>query len=156
MADEYEDHTDFQSVLLVDRTGRGGAIRLASGVLPGEIQFNNRFIRITAAPFPVPVAVARFIFSGRNTQQMVHTADGQFLRRLGIQDCPEWLVAELGPDAADTDPITIDPDRPEGWDSETADPERASARVLTVRTPRADQAERQGPSGPATFGGRRT
>ena len=132
MAEMELQQRDYSVVTLVDRVGG-----------PGEIIHDG--IRVAIKPeMHVPAFLAKWLFSGRVTQQRVHTKDGQYVCRLGIKDGPEELLALLGSEAFDTSPIEVDDTLAEGWDTAAVDPNRASTmRAQRITVPPADLLARQ-------------
>ena len=130
----------YSVVTLVDRTGVGGTEFIFDGkrfgLKPGQTEL------------AVPRFVAEWLLSVDQTK--VWTTDGRFVSRFGVKDAPPDFLERLDPGAADTDLITIDGSRVEGWEAEATDPDRARATVLTAKDdPRlkknpADYRERQG------------
>lgn len=92
---------------LVDRTGNGKA----------EIVVDGQ--RITFQPGEVSKVVSRPLIEWLYSveQQMVWTADGQFVQRFAVKDPSEDLIASLGPEVADCSPIVLDTTRLEGSDT---------------------------------------
>ena len=140
MIDERADLEVSEYVTLVDRTGG-----------PGEFMYDGR-----PRTFPkgkptriVPLHVATFII-GRQKQH-VWTVDGQFVPRFTIQDGPEGLLDQLGEEAFDTSPITIDTTRTEGWDTSLAD--RGATRTLELKRQPGDFVN-QGSAVTGTFSGK--
>ena len=100
----------------------------------------------------LPLEVATWVL--RSGAHLVHTTDGQYVRRYGVVDAPEDWVAELGLDVLVTDSLTRDITRLEGWDAEAVDPLRATTtKVLDLKTtaarPRADDYVNLGATGRA-------
>ena len=128
---------------LVDRTGG-----------PSEFLYDGkRFTFSGKRPErTVPRYVAEWLFRGPERSR-VWTTGGVFALRYGIKDGSEELIALLGDEPFDTDPITIDTTRVEGWDSESADPDRATATPINLKRPAGDFAH-QGGAVTGTFSGK--
>ena len=132
MAELFENR-DFRTVTLVDRTGQGGAEIIYDGV------------RIVLPRGKTELSVPRFVavwLLGVTTQQMVWSQEVGYTPRFGIKDMDEELTRELGPDAADISPITLDAERAEGWD--TTGVERGGTRTVELNIPKSLMRERQG------------
>lgn len=102
----------------------------------------------------IPDEVATWLF--RDARPSVHTTDGEFVPRYGVVDAPEDWLSEIGPEVLETNALTRDVSRREGWDAEAVDPLRTRARAVDLNTtpnrPRAGDYVNQGvPSG--TTGG---
>ena len=81
--------------------------------------------------------IAGWLLRSNNPEHFVHTTEGEFVRRYGVVDAPEDWVTEIGVEVLETSPLTRDTTRLEGWDAEAADPLRAKATVLNLKTPAA-------------------
>lgn len=130
----------YQIVTLVDRAMLGGCDIIHDGV------------RVTFAKGQVEKAVPQFLAEWllQVDQHKVHTKDGLFIQRFAVKDPPEDLLARLGPEAGNCDPIELDTTRREGWDTDTYAPDRGKTRVIELRRNPADF-ERQGVPVTATF-----
>lgn len=126
---------------LVDRTGG-----------PGEFWFAGRPWTFTRAKptRTVPLYVAMWLMADHRNR--VWTLEGQFTHRFAVKDGPESLLTELGEDAFDTSPITIDAQRAEGWNTETADRPDAT-RTIAIRRQPGDYTNQAGAAQP-TFAGK--
>jgi hypothetical protein len=143
MSDMLEQANAYETVTLVDRVGTGGFEFVFDG---------KRFVLKPGKPkLSVPRFVAEWLF--RVDQMKVHTQDGQYVHRFGIEDGPEDLAQTLGLEPLDCTPIVLQTDVVEGWDVAAADPERAKATTINLK-PRPDDFKRQGGPGGATFSGK--
>lgn len=133
----------YESVMLRDRAGTGNCEFIFDGV------------RFTLKPGKPTIMVPRFVAEWllRSDQQKVHTTDGQYVCRFGIEDGPDDLLESLGADAVDCSPITLDTTRLEGWDAESQDPQRDRAKVLRIKAQPRDY-EHQGMAAAGTFSGK--
>lgn len=84
----------------------------------------------------IPVFVAEWLY--RSGNQKVWTTDNEFVERFGVKDGPEDLLATLGAEAFDTDPITPKANVIEGWDIRDAMRDPAKTKVIPVKLTRAD------------------
>lgn len=162
MADDGEVYVDrdFRFVEVMDRTGRGGPIKLASGyTLPGEFQFDHQIIPIKKR-FRLRGPEAKFVFA-HSQRTWVHTTEGEFVQRLAIvvpedvDDATQSLIDELGPVCCDTSPIEVDLEVVESWDTAQVDPDRqvtAKQRVRQVKVPPAAMLQKETAGGRVSAG----
>lgn len=144
---------DYRMATVVDRTGLGGPIKLSDGrLLPGEVQYDHIVHLITKKPFLLRGPVVKHAF-GPGSKSWLHDKDGNYVNRLGVQDAPEDLLAELGPEAQDCSPIEVDLDAVEHWNYGVVDPTRQEtirARTRRVKVPGNAQLDKAGVGGRVT------
>lgn len=119
---DYQQARNYAYVTLVDRAGIGGTEIIHDGV---------RFVfKPGQSKLIVPLFLAEWLF--RVEQHMVHTTDGEFVQRFGVEDAPEELTRRIGEQSCS--PITIDTQRIEGWNVDAyagdRDPEKTVVRQL--------------------------
>lgn len=132
----------YQSVALVDRTGKGGCEFIFDGV------------RFTLKPGKPAIIVPRFVAEWlfRVDQQKVHTKDGQYVCRFAVTDGPDDFLEGIGPEAMDNSTIEIDTAAAEGWDAEGA---RGPVKTTTITLPsRPQDFAHQGGPRSGTFSGK--
>lgn len=137
---EANDLNVLEYATLVDRTGQ-----------PSEFVFDGRRYTFTGPTFrrTVPLYIAEWLF--HNDRAMVWTTEGVRTCRYGIVDAPEELMATLGEAPFETDAITIDLTRVEGWDTDTVG-DRGPMRTIQLRRNPADFAHQGGPAVPTISG----
>lgn len=140
--------TDYRHATCVDRTGRGGEIKLRSGlVLRGEVQHDHQMFPITREPFTLRGPVLLHAFTSGSTTWCID-AEGNRVNRIGVQSGPQDLLDQLGPDALDCSPIELDMDAVENWDYVAAGHgdrrETISSRVKRVKVPMPQDKEHGG------------
>lgn len=99
----------YSAVTLVDRAMLGGCEVVYDGV---RIVFKQGEMKK-----PVPQGVAEFLFQTQKEQ--VPLRGGGFSMRFGVEDPSDELIAALGPECGNCDPIEIDTERLERWDVES-------------------------------------
>jgi hypothetical protein len=75
-----------------------------------------------------------------------HTDHGFVCRLAAINPPPELAIECGGDHILDASPVVVDTGRIEGWDVDSADPDRASARVINVGSVRTDFSHQGMPS----------
>jgi hypothetical protein len=116
----YDD--DRRRVMVKDRLGLGGDVRLKSGfTYPGTLYFDHKPVSIVAKPFPLEAAQAKFFFRV-GSQAFVKDLDNAHVCRLGIVDGDEDLINEIGPEFTSCDPLELDMEAVELWDTAAVDP----------------------------------
>ena len=138
---EQNDLNAMEYATLVDRTGR-----------PSEFVFDGRRYTFTGPKFTrtVPLYIAEWLF--HNDRAAVWTDEGVRTCRYGIVDAPDTALATLGDAPFETDPITLDTTRVEGWDTDSVG-ERGPLRTIQLRRNPADFAH-QGATAAPTFSGK--
>jgi hypothetical protein len=118
----------YAAVTLVDRAMLGGCEIVYDGVRivfkPGEIEK------------AVPQGTAEFLFQTQKEQ--VPLTGGGFAMRFGIKDPSEDLIATLGGECGNCDPIEIDTARLERWDVEHYAQRGGARKVVPVSRDPAD------------------
>jgi hypothetical protein len=139
---EQNDLDVMEYATLVDRTASGS-----------EFVFDGRRYTFTGPKYTriVPLYIADWLF--RNDRSMVWTTGGDYVCRYGIKDAPDAFMDAIGAAAFDTDPITIDTTRAEGWNTAAVDLDPAARRVISLRRNPADFAHQGGTAAP-TFSGK--
>lgn len=94
-------------VTIIDRTGEQQEFRYDNRVY----QFGKKTTQV------LPDEVATWLFRNGD-KHLIHTTDGEFVRRYGVVDAPEDWVAEIGVDVLETSLFARDTTRAEGWDAE--------------------------------------
>jgi hypothetical protein len=125
-------------VTIVDRTGE-----------QQEIRFDNRIWSFGKKTTQVlPLEVASWLFRNGD-KHLIHTTDGDFVRRYGVVDAPEDWVEEMGADVLETSPLTRDTTRAEGWDAESVrtGPVKLVDLTTTEHRPRRGDYVNQGTAG---------
>jgi hypothetical protein len=150
MADEHDEIQEAQEyVTLVDRTGGPGEFMFGGRPRVFKPRVHGADSTTREARLTVPLEIARWVLT--NERQHVWTTDGVFVPRFTIKEGPEELLNELGEEAFDTSPITIDTSRAEGWNTDTAD--RGATRTVPLRRQASDFAH-QGGALAGTFSGK--
>lgn len=109
-----------------------------------EIEYDKRIYAFRGKATQVlPLEVATWLFRSQNPRHWVHSTDGEFVRRYGVTDAPEDWVTEVGADVLETNALTRDTQRKEGWDAEAVDPLRAKT-THTLDLTKTDARPRQG------------
>ena len=122
MSGEFTHAASYEYVTLVDRAMTGGCEIIHDGV---RVVFKRGEMERT-----VPLFLAQWLF--QTDKERVHTTDGQYVRRFGLKNPPPELLAEVGPECADCDPIAIDSKRIERWNVEAYAPDRGRTREIPV------------------------
>lgn len=112
----------YASVILVDRAMTGATEFLYDGV---PIVFPAGRIEM-----PVPQGIAEHLFVTQ--KERVPLTGGGFAMRFGIKDPNPELLAMLGEECGNCDPIEIDHGRLEGWDVENHVQRPGARKVLKV------------------------
>jgi hypothetical protein len=125
-------------VTIIDRTGE-----------QQEIRYDNRIYGFGKKTTQVlPMEVATWLFRNGD-KYLIHTTDGDFVRRYGVTDAPDDWVAEMGVEVLETSPLTRDTTRAEGWDAEAV--RVGSVQLIDLKTtahrPRAGDYVNQGTTG---------
>lgn len=123
-------------VRLVDRTTLGG----------DEIVYDG--MRVTFKPGETEKHVPREFVAWlyRTDKKRVWTTDSQYVHRYAVENAPQWLIDECGPDVADCSPIEVDRGRLEGWDT-TGVERNERTKIINVNVPASEMRERLGTGG---------
>ena len=125
---------DHRHVTVVDRIGTGGEIKLKSGfTIPGVLSWDSKPI-VIKPKFELRGPPAKHLFRYASSAY-VKTADGAFVNRLGIEGGDEDLIQELvslAADATSCDPIDVDMEMVEGWDTASIDPGDRKVTGLSI------------------------
>lgn len=140
-ADDVYVDDDMRFVTVIDRTGQGGDIKLKSGqTIQGTLYWDHKPHTIKATPFPLRAPAALHFFK-YGSQAWLHDADGIYTCRLGIVDGDETLISQIGPELVTADPIDVDMEAVEHWDTAAVDPTDRKVTKKVKRTPAASMAE---------------
>lgn len=126
---------DFRFVTVVDRIGVGGDVKLAGGfVLPGVLYWDHKPHPILPE-FQLRGPAAKHFFR-YGSQAYVHTKDHEYVCRLGLKGGDEDLIREIGREFLDPEPIDVDLETVEGWDTAAIDPSDRKKTKTLKRGPR--------------------
>lgn len=140
-ADDVFVDDDMRFVTVIDRTGLGGDIALRSGtLLQGTLYWDHKPHTIKATPFQLRAPAALHFFK-YGSQAWLHDASGAYVCRLGIVEGDEELIAQIGPEMVTADPIDVDQEAVEGWDTAAVDPTNRKITKRVKRTERPSMGE---------------
>lgn len=115
-------------VKLVDRTMRGD----------GEIMADGQPVKLGLETL-VHRDFVHWLY--RTDKQRVWTKGGEWVHRYAVENPPQWLLDQCGPEVGECEPIEVDPDRLEGWDTTGVE---GRPQVINVNIPAREMRERQG------------